>query len=52
MTAPDTSRHPTALDVGQIGRLAIDTDMFALKETGFFDETPAGSVDGVRLLMG
>jgi len=46
MTSPGSIRVPAMSEVEQIKRLAIDTDMFAIEEVGFFDETLAGFFDG------
>ena len=48
MTTPGTIRVPAMDEVEQIKQMAIDTDMFAIDEVGFFDETLAGFFDGSR----
>jgi hypothetical protein len=46
MTTPHSIREPATGEVEQIKKLAIDTDMFAVAEVGFFDATLAGFFDG------
>jgi hypothetical protein len=46
MTTLNSIRPPATGEVERIKQLAIDTNMFAVEEVGFFDETLAGFFDG------